>query len=150
MSGRVSQYSPTMKGGGLLILAVVALIGGAVSVVFLSKAKTQVKEHEATIETQKGKIDTLTQKNTTLTQEKADLTTNLTQARDTITQTENRLLKLKDDFDVQKAEHEAFIEKTAEELAAKDETIKALNDDLAAAKNKHQDYTADQKHTDRH
>ena len=93
--------------------------------VFLSKAKTQVKEHEATIETQKGKIDTLTQKNTTLTQEKADLTTNLTQARDTITQTENRLLKLKDDFDVQKAEHEAFIEKTAEELAAKDETIKA-------------------------
>ena len=108
--------------------------------VFLSKAKTQVKEHEATIETQKGKIDTLTQKNTTLTQEKADLTTNLTQARDTITQTENRLLKLKDDFDVQKAEHEAFIEKTAEELAAKDETIKALNDDLAAAKNKHRDY----------
>ena len=140
MSGRVTQNSPTMKGGGLLILAVVALIGGAVLVVFLSKAKTQVKEHEATIETQKGKIDTLTQKNTTLTQEKADLTTNLTQARDTITQTENRLLKLKDDFDVQKAEHEAFIEKTAEELAAKDETIKALNDDLAAAKNKHRDY----------
>ncbi|MGB0547998.1 MAG: hypothetical protein ACPGR8_02610 [Limisphaerales bacterium] len=117
-----------------------ALIGGAVLVVFLSKAKTQVKEHEATIETQKGKIDTLTQKNTTLTQEKADLTTNLTQARDTITQTENRLLKLKDDFDVQKAEHDAFLEKTAEELAAKDETIKALNDDLAAAKNKHRDY----------
>ena len=140
MSGRVTHYSPTMKGGGLLILAVVALIGGAVSVVFLSKAKTQVKEHEATIETQKGKIDTLTQKNTTLTQEKADLTTNLTQARDTITQTENRLLKLKDDFDVQKAEHDAFLEKTAEELAAKDETIKALNDDLAAAKNKHRDY----------
>ena len=140
MSGRVTQYSPTMKGGGLLILAVVALIGGAVSVVFLSKAQTQVKEHEATIETQKGKIDTLTQKNTTLTQEKADLTTNLTQARDTITQTENRLLKLKDDFDVQKAEHDAFLEKTAEELAAKDETIKALNDDLAAAKNKHRDY----------
>ena len=27
MSGRVSQYSPTMKGGGLLIFAVVALIG---------------------------------------------------------------------------------------------------------------------------
>ena len=140
MSGRVTHYSPTMKGGGLLILAVVALIGGAVLVVFLSKAKTQVKEHEATIETQKGKIDTLTQKNTTLTQEKADLTTNLTQARDTITQTENRLLKLKDDFDVQKAEHDAFLEKTAEELASKDETIKALNDDLAAAKNKHRDY----------
>ena len=140
MSGRVTHCSPTMKGGGLLILAVVALIGGAVLVVFLSKAKTQVKEHEATIETQKGKIDTLTQKNTTLTQEKADLTTNLTQARDTITQTENRLLKLKDDFDVQKAEHDAFLEKTAEELAAKDETIKALNDDLAAAKNKHRDY----------
>jgi len=129
-----------MKGGGLLILAVVALIGGAVSVVFLSKANTKVKEHEATIETQKGKIDTLTQKNTTLTQEKADLTTNLTQARDTITQTENRLLKLKDDFDVQKAEHESFLEKTAEELAAKDKTIKTLNDDLAAAKNKHRDY----------
>ena len=73
-----------MKGGGLLILAVVALIGGAVSVVFLSKAKTQVKEHEATIETQKGKIDTLTQKNTTPTQEKADLKTNLTRW-DTIT-----------------------------------------------------------------
>ena len=54
MSGRVTHYSPTMKGGGLLILAVVALIGGAVLVVFLSKAKTQVKEHEATIETQKG------------------------------------------------------------------------------------------------
>ena len=140
MSGRLTHYTPTMKGGGLLILAVVALIGGAVSVVLLSKAKTQVKEHEATIETQKGKIDTLTQKNTTLTQEKADLTTNLTQARDTITQTENRLLKLKDDFDVQKAEHEAFLEKTAEELAAKDDTIKALNDDLAAAKNKHRDY----------
>lgn len=140
MSGRVTHYSPTMKGGGLLILAVVALIGGAVSVVFLSKAKTQVKEHEATIETQKGKIDTLTKEKETLTANTTKLTQELTQAKSTITDTAERLLKANDDFTKLKSEHDSFLEKTAEELAAKDETIKALNDDLAAAKNKHKDY----------
>lgn len=140
MSGRVTHYSPTMKGGGLLILAVVALIGGAVSVVFLSKAKTQVKEHEATIKTQKGKIDTLTKEKETLTANTTKLTQELTQAKSTITDTAERLLKANDDFTKLKSEHDSFLEKTAEELAAKDETIKALNDDLAAAKNKHKDY----------
>jgi len=129
-----------MKGGGLLILAVVALIGGAVSVVFLSKAKTQVKKHEATIETQKGKIDTLTKEKETLTANTTKLTQELTQAKSTITDTAERLLKANDDFTKLKSEHDSFLEKTAEELAAKDETIKALNDDLAAAKNKHKDY----------
>ena len=140
MSGRVTHYSPTMKGGGLLILAVVALIGGAVSVVFLSKAKTQVKEHEATIKTQKGKIDTLTKEKETLTANTTKLTQELTQAKSTITDTAERLLKANDDFTKLKSEHDSFLEKTAEELAAKDETIKALNDDLAAAKNKRKDY----------
>ena len=129
-----------MKGSGLLILAVVALIGGAVSAIYLSKANTTIETQKEEIVKHKGTIDTLTQEKNTLTQEKAKLTTDLTKANEVITVTENRLLKLKDDFDVQKSEHDAFLEKTAQELAAKDETIKALNDDLAAAKNKHRDY----------
>ena len=107
-----------MKGGGLLILAIVALIGGAVSVVYLSKANKQITVHETTIEDQKGKIETLTQEKTTLEQNNAKLTDDLSQANTTITDTANRLLKANDEFTKLKSEHETFLEKTAEELAA--------------------------------
>jgi len=129
-----------MKGGGFLILAVVALISGAFLAVFLSKANKQITAHETTINDQKGKIETLTQEKTTLEQNNAKLTDDLSQANTTITDTANRLLKANDEFTKLKSENETFLEKTAEELAAKDETIRALNNDLQAAKNKNQDY----------
>ena len=140
MSAEVFHHSPTMKGTGLLILAIVALIGGAVLVVFLSSARTEIKDHKKTIADQKGTIETLTQEKETLTANTTKLTQELTQAKNTITATAERLLKANDDFTKLKSEHDTFIEKTAQELAAKDEAIKALNDDLAAAKNKHRDY----------
>ena len=140
MSAEVFHHSPTMKGTGLLILAIVALIGGAVLVVFLSSARTEIKDHKKTIADQKGTIETLTQEKETLTANTTKLTQELTQAKNTITDTAERLLKANDDFTKLKSEHDTFIEKTAQELAAKDEAIKALNDDLAAAKNKHRDY----------
>ena len=140
MSAEVFHHSPTMKGTGLLILAILALIGGAVLVVFLSSARTEIKDHKKTIADQKGTIETLTQEKETLTANTTKLTQELTQAKNTITDTAERLLKANDDFTKLKSEHDTFIEKTAQELAAKDEAIKALNDDLAAAKNKHRDY----------
>ena len=121
-------------------MAIVALIGGAVLVVFLSSARTEIKDHKKTIADQKGTIETLTQEKETLTANTTKLTQELTQAKNTITDTAERLLKANDDFTKLKSEHDTFIEKTAQELAAKDEAIKALNDDLAAAKNKHRDY----------
>ena len=121
-------------------MAIVALIGGAVLVVFLSSARTEIKDHKKTIADQKGTIETLTQEKETLTTNTTKLTQELTQAKNTITDTAERLLKANDDFTKLKSEHDTFIEKTAQELAAKDEAIKALNDDLAAAKNKHRDY----------
>ena len=90
MSAEVFHHSPTMKGTGLLILAIVALIGGAVLVVFLSSARTEIKDHKKTIADQKGTIETLTQEKETLTANTTKLTQELTQAKNTITDTAER------------------------------------------------------------
>ena len=127
-----------MKGSGLLILAVVALIGGAVSVVFLSKANTEIEEQQTTIANQKDQIDNLTLEKETITKKTTKLTQELTKT--TISETAERLLKANDDYTKLKSEYNTFEEEIKVELAAKDEKIKELNNNLAAAENKHRDY----------
>jgi chromosome segregation ATPase len=129
-----------MNGKGTMIVAVVALIGGAALVISLSDAKTTISEHEATITQNEEKIKGLEDEKTALTTSKADLNQKLTTANTTITQAKTQLANLNNQYNLKVAEYETFVSKAAQELADKDEKISALNGELQTAQNKNRDY----------
>ena len=129
-----------MKGNTTIIVAVAALLGGAVMVILLSNAKTTITQNEV-------KIKKLESENTTLETAQADLTQKLSTANstiskqgNTITQAKTQLEDLGTKYDLKVAEYETFVGKAAQELAAKDEKINALNTELSTAQDKNRDY----------
>ena len=129
-----------MKGNSTIIVAVAALLVGALLVIQLSK-KTKI------ITQKEEKIQTLESEKTTLETTQADLTQRLNTANstiskqgNTITQAKTQLDDLSTKYDLKVAEYETFVGKAAQELAAKDEKINSLNTELSAAQDKNRDY----------
>ena len=126
-----------MKGNGLLIFAVIAVVLGATSVIYLSQTITEknttIAEKNTTIESRDKQI-------TELTSEKTNLETELKSANTKVATTQDRLLKVEKELNLNLSEYASFQKQAAEALAAKDEKIMALNNDLEAAQNKNKDY----------
>lgn len=129
-----------MKGNTTIIVAVTALIGGAVLVILLSNANTTISEQGDTITQNEKKIKGLKTAKATLETAQADLTQELNTANSTITQVKTQLEQMTFKRDQKVAEYETFVTKAAQELAAKDEKIKALNGELQTAQDKNRDY----------
>ncbi len=126
-----------MKGNALLIFAVIAVVLGATSVIYLSQTITEknttIAEKNTTIESKDKQI-------TELTSEKTNLETELKSANTKVATTQDRLLKVEKELNLNLSEYASFQKQAAEALAAKDEKIMALNNDLEAAQNKNKDY----------
>ena len=135
--GEMRHRSRTMKGKGLIIFAVFAVLAGAGSAVFLSQI---IKEKETVITEKEEKIKGLETEKATLETAKADLTKELDKANTTLISTKTELSNLTAEHYKKIAEHARFTEKIADELAAKDEKISALNGELQKAQNKNRDY----------
>mgnify|MGYP001163959731 FL=1 len=129
-----------MKGNTTIIVAVAALIGGALMVVQLSKATTTITEQSDIITQNKEEIKGLKTAKATLETTQADLTKKLNTANSTVNKTQDALSKLQTDYGQKVAEYETFVSKAAQELADKDEKISALNTELSTAQNKNRDY----------
>lgn len=129
-----------MKGINTIIVAVIALIGGAVLVILLSNANTTITERDATITQNEKKIKGLETEKATLETAKSDLTQKLDEANTTLSATKTELSDLTTEHYKKIAEHAKFTEKIADELAAKDEKISALNGQLQTAQDKNRDY----------
>jgi chromosome segregation ATPase len=123
-----------MKGKGLIIFAVIALLAGAGSAIFLSQT---IKEKEDVITKKEEKIKGLQSEKATLETAKADLTQKLDT---TIKESRIQLASFNTKYDLKVAEYETFVSKAAQELAAKDEKISALNGEIQTAQNKNRDY----------
>ena len=129
-----------MKGKSTTIVAVAALIGGAGLVILLSNAKTtiakqgtQLTDLSSTITQNEKKIKGLESENAILETAKSDLTQELSETKTELTAQFTK-------YDLKVAEYETFVGKAAQELAAKDEKISALNGELQTAQNKNRDY----------
>jgi len=131
-----------MKGNTTIIVAVAALIGGALMVVQLSKATTTITEQSDIITQNKEEIKGLKTAKATLETTQADLTKKLNTANSTVNKTQDALSKLQTDYGQKVAEYETFVSTAAQELADKDEKISALNTELSTAQNKNRDYDA--------
>ena len=123
-----------------IIVAVTALIGGAVLVILLSNANTTISEQDDTITQNEKEIKELKTDKATLETTQADLTKKLNTANSTVNETQNALSKLQTNYGQKVAEYETFVTKAAQELADKDEKISALNGELQTAQNKNRDY----------
>ena len=130
-----------MKGKGLIIFAVIALLAGAGSAIFLSQIikekKAEITEKKAEITEKEEKIKGLESEKKTLVTAKDDLTKKLDT---TIKESRIQLANFNTKYDLKVAEYETFVGKVAQELAAKDEKITALNGELQTAQNKNRDY----------
>ena len=129
-----------MKGKSTTIVAVAALIGGAGLVILLSNAKTtiakqgtQLTDLSSTITQNEKKIKGLESEKAILETAKSDLTQELSETKTELTAQFTK-------YDLKVAEYETFVGKAAQELAAKDEKISALNGELQTAQNKNRDY----------
>ena len=83
-----------MKGNTTIIVAVTALIGGAVLVILLSNANTTISEQGDTITQNEKKIKGLETAKATLETAQADLTQELNTANSTITQAKTQLAEM--------------------------------------------------------
>ena len=126
-----------MKGNGLLIFAVIAVVLGASSVIILSKT---INEKNTTIESKDKEITKLTEEKTSLESESKELTEQLNAATTKVATTQDRLLKVEKELNLNLTEYASFQKQAADALAAKDEKIVALNKDLETAQNKNKDY----------
>jgi chromosome segregation ATPase len=139
-TGKLRHCSRTMKGNYTTILAVVALIAGAWMMIQLSKSNTTISEQGDTITQNEKEIKELKTDKATLETTQADLTKKLNTANSTVSETQDALSKLETNYGQKVAEYETFVTKAAQELAAKDEKISALNGELQTAQNKNRDY----------
>ena len=80
-----------MKGNGLLIFAVIAVILGASSVILLTQ---NINEKNVVIKDKEQQITKLTEEKTTLITKSQNLTKKLDTANTTIATTQDRLLKV--------------------------------------------------------
>jgi chromosome segregation ATPase len=103
----------------------------------LSNANTTIAERDATITKNEEKIKGLETDKATLETAKANLTTELSETK---TEFNTQLEDLSNKYSLKVAEYETFVGKAAQELAAKDEKISALNGELQTAKDKNRDY----------
>ena len=126
-----------MKGNGLLIFAVIAVVAGASSAIFLSQTIT---EKNLEIETKDKKITELTEVKNVLETKTNQLSQALSQANTKINTTQERLLELQEEHNLKLTEYDSFQKQAAEALEAKDEKIMALNKDLKTAQSKNKDY----------
>ncbi|MEC9331188.1 MAG: hypothetical protein VX409_02025 [Verrucomicrobiota bacterium] len=126
-----------MKGNGLLIFAIIAVVSGASSVIYFSQAITK---KNTTIESKEKKITELTAAKTTLETKSQELTEKLKTANTKVATTQDRLLKVEKELNLNLTEYSSFQKQAADALAAKDEKIMALNKDLQTAQNKNKDY----------
>ncbi len=132
--------SRTMKGYIKIIFAVVAVAVGAGTMISLSDAKGEIKIQSAKIDIlQKDKTE-LEESKKQLAQDLSTANSKLTETKGTLTQTKSALSELRDDYSMKVTEYETFVGKVAQELAAKDEKISALNGELQTAQNKNRDY----------
>jgi chromosome segregation ATPase len=129
-----------MKGNYTTIVAVLALIAGAWMMTRLSKSNTTISEQGDTITQNEKEIKELKTDKATLETTQADLTKKLNTANSTVSETQDALSKLETNYGQKVAEYETFVTKAAQELAAKDEKISALNGELQTAQNKNRDY----------
>ncbi len=138
--GEMRHCSRTMKGKGLIIFAVFAVLAGAGSAVFLSQI---IKEKEAVITEKEEKIKGLETEKATLETAKADLTKELDEANTTLSSTKTELSDLTNEHyeSLKKIEIQSKVEEDLmEQIFAKDKKIKALNGELQTAQNKNRDY----------
>jgi len=129
-----------MKGNILILFAVLAIAVGAGTVISLSNAKGEIKKQSAKIDTLQKDKTKLEESKKQLTQDLSTANSKLTETKGTLTKTQGALSELKDDYSMKVTEYETFVGKVAQELAAKDEKISALNGELQTAQNKNQDY----------
>ena len=129
-----------MKGYILILFAVLAIVVGAGTVISLSKAKVEIKEQSAKIDTLQKDKTKLEESKKQLTQDLSTANSKLTETKGTLTKTQGALSELRDDYSMKVTEYETFVGKVAQELAAKDEKISALNGELQTAHNKNRDY----------
>ena len=106
----------------------------------LSKSNTTISEQGDTITQNEKEIKELKTDKATLETTQADLTKKLNTANSTVSETQDALSKLETNYGQKVAEYETFVTKAAQELAAKDEKISALNGELQTAQNKNRDY----------
>ena len=126
-----------MKGNGLLIFAVIAVVLGASSVILLTQ---NINEKNTTIKDKEQQITKLTAEKSSLVTKSQDLTEKLNTANTTVATTQDRLLKVEKELNLNLTEYASFQKQAAEALAEKDEKIMALNKNLESAQNKNKDY----------
>ena len=129
-----------MKGNGLIIFAVLAILMGASTAVYLTQT---IKDKEAVIEAHEEKITGLQSAKASLEKDKEDLTVKLNTADSNLKSTKTKLSNLTNEhyeslkeMEVQRKVEEDLME----QLSAKDEKISALNGELSTAQNKNKDY----------
>ena len=129
-----------MKGNTTIIVAVAALIAGALMVILLNNANETIAQNEVVIKELKSEKTTLETAQADLTQKLNTANSTISKQDDTITKATTQLEELSTKYDLKVAEYETFVGKAAQELAAKDEKINTLNNELSSAKDKNRDY----------